>query len=942
MKRSFQNISIERKVTFLVTGVCFFALSLFAALLTDRESDLLRLNLTEDLKIIAQMTAIDSQAVLTFQDKIAATENLESLKYKTFITYAALHLPNGELLAKLSSSTDTLPAEYRRELPTGYFEHPQKHISIVDVSNEGERLGKLVIVASTAEIQRMLRNTINTSILLLVGCLLFVLILSRYLQKIITNPLNKLISAANLIAEEKDYSARLVVERKDEFGTLIERFNYMLAEIERRDSNLEHDVKERTERLVNSELRFRQMFEESPVGFGLCSLSGQFVEVNFAFSQMTGYSKDELNALDYWELTPEQYFAEEKLQLQKLRMTGRYGPYEKEYIRKDGERIPVLLNGVLIVGHDGKQRIWSVVEDITERKRSEKKVLQIAEGVSAQIGDDFFKSLATSLVSTLDAEHVIISKVSADEAQNADVLAAIIDRNEAQGFTFSAKASPLTQSFIENKIVSYSSDGLQKQTDDHLFKTLDVSGYTTAPLVNTKGMPIGLLAVLFKHQVENTQFVESMIRIFSMRASTEIERMEAENQLLSSLKDVTQAHKTLEIQTAELERERDKAEAATKAKSEFLANMSHEIRTPMNGVLGMSQLLEDTPLNVEQTEIVRTLSSSADALLSVINDVLDFSKIEAGKLHLHSVNFQLRQLLQDIGQLTKFSFQGKDLSLFVQVDDEIPNNLFLDSPRLRQILTNLTSNSVKFTPSGGFIFIWASLESSSDNASQVRFAVCDTGIGIAREKQKEIFRAFEQGDNTETRQFGGTGLGLAISSQLVQLMGGEITLKSIPGVGSRFEFVVECEHSDNLKMPLSEVKAGGQAAQGDLKCIDRPLRILLAEDNRVNQKLACRLLEKAGHTVELAENGKEAVDKSAQQNFDLILMDIQMPVMGGVEAAQLIREQKSNRNVPIVALTAHAMQGDREKYLAAGMDDYVAKPVKKADLYEAIGRMTNG
>ncbi len=453
-----------------------------------------------------------------------------------------------------------------------------------------------------------------------------------------------------------------------------------------------------------------------------------------------------------------------------------------------------------------------------------------------------------------------------------------------------------------------------------------VNGYEVCRRIKT-GSGIPVIFITAKNDFE------SVIKGFEAGAVDYVTKPYNARELVMRVK----THLDLIRSKKELEVARDQAEESSRAKGEFLTNMSHEIRTPLHGITGMIDLLRTTRLSAQQNEFLEIMQSSADTLLTLINDILDFSKIEAGELNFQYVSFDLKKNVYKTASLLKPKAMEKGLHFDFDVDDKIPSELIGDPARINQVIMNLVSNAIKFT-NRGKVSITAAIEQSTDESVLVRFEITDTGIGISNENMDKLFRTFTQVDGSTTRKHGGAGLGLVISRRLTELMGGKIGVNSKPGKGSAFWFTCR------LKRSLSEKAVNG--GKGILKNREKDvgLRVLIVEDSPVNANVARIFLERMGHVVELAENGVVAVDKCSVGSYDLVFMDINMPEMDGYEATRIIRQmerENGGNSIRIVAMTANAMAGDREKCLKGGMDDYISKPFRPAELKKIINKWFN-
>ncbi|MDP6714692.1 MAG: ATP-binding protein, partial [SAR202 cluster bacterium] len=433
--------------------------------------------------------------------------------------------------------------------------------------------------------------------------------------------------------------------------------------------------------------------------------------------------------------------------------------------------------------------------------------------------------------------------------------------------------------------------------------------------------------------LQGIEFPVSMVLLSHKSADGEVE-------FLSTIsRDISAAKRASD----ELQRAKDVAEAASSAKSEFLANMSHEIRTPLNAISGFTQLMTgDAEFPDKQRNYLNMVSQSAESLSQIVNDILDFSKIEAGKLDFEEAPFDLRTLVVQTVAMFSLKAKEKGLKLNSTIDDNIENTLTGDPGRLGQVLVNLIGNAIKFTDQGS-VTLDVRTDVRSDSEISLRFSVTDTGVGIPQDRQDAIFDAFSQADSSTTRNYGGTGLGLTIATQLVRHMGGRIWLESQTGVGSKFQFTANFRLIDEtLTTPPSESEQGSKALSEDHN--SRPgasfnsMKVLLVEDNDLNQMLASEILELNGYEVVVAENGRRALQLIDEIAFDLVLMDIHMPVLDGYQATRAIRESEviTETHIPIIAMTANAMDGDEQKCHEAGMDGFIAKPFRPDRLVSVV------
>ena len=695
--------------------------------------------------------------------------------------------------------------------------------------------------------------------------------------------------------------------------------------------------------------RYRALFESSPDAIFILEAMGpergRILSANPAAATIHGYSLDELLRLRVQDLDTPETAAPAPGRFQQI-LQGRTLVFEVEHRRKDGTIFPVEVTASPLQ-LDGRTYVLAIDRDITERNQTRRALVEREQRLRAIFDvepecvklvdhDGRLLEINPAGLSMLEAE-------SPGQVLGQPVFLLIAPEWRAAYAEFHQRVFDGVSLALEFEIIGLK--GTRRWMESHAVPLRDTGGKVTALVAVTRDITDRKRA-----QDENR------------KASAAVEAVNA---------DLAETNRQLEESIQRANQMALAAEAASRAKSDFLATMSHEIRTPMNGVIGFTGLLAESELTPEQREHVEIIRSSGETLLTLINDILDFSKIEAGRLELEHASFDLRLAIQQTVSVLRARATGKGIELRSEIDAAVPEVIISDTTRLRQVLLNLIGNGIKFTEKGAVAVEvtrcptrvsrdYAHGESKTEffrrqqaaaETIDLLFTVRDTGIGIPPHRLNRLFKAFSQVDTSTTRRFGGTGLGLAISKRLCELMGGGIRVESTPGFGSAFHFTIQAQVPDTAatsapvapalkdQTPSTTVPDAPAPVRGP--AAPHNLRVLLVEDNRVNQALATALLKRCGCNVRLAEDGRQALEVLRAEDFDLVLMDVCMPEMDGFEASSRIRAGECGRDrkhICITAMTANAMEGDREKCLDAGMDEYLSKPIDKSELVAMVER----
>jgi len=643
--------------------------------------------------------------------------------------------------------------------------------------------------------------------------------------------------------------------------------------------------------------------------------AGIIVDANDLFFETFGYDRNEIIGKTTIEtglwLTPEHRAELVSLILEKNIVRN------AEFVMKTkaGSLKNLLISSVLVEIND-ERHFFLMARDMTEKVESELAIQTILKNTSAVFGKDFFDALVKELSRVLNMRYVIAAQIISEDNGGRVRTIAACDRDKIiDNFEYDIPGTPCEKAKTLS-ICIFPSDVRNLFPKAQMLAKINAESFAAVPLLSSSSKLLGVISAIDENPIKDSHLLKTVMAVFSSRASAELERLQYEVETLKA---------------------KELAEAANIAKSHFLANMSHELRTPLNGIIGFSNLLLSTALNDTQKKFLEMISVSSKNLLELISDVLDFSKIEAGKLRLDLKPLKIKNVIINTVNAISASIKSKDIQLKYSFLNDFNYNLIGDSVRLNQIIANLLINAQKFTVKG-VIEITVSEVEKNESTAIIRVSVSDTGIGIAENKIEEIFEMFHQLDESYNRRQGGAGLGLAIVKSLLNLMNGTLSVKSREGCGSTFTFEIPFKLTNEpiTTENTEEINKNGNIMSG--------INILLAEDDRISQLLILTIAGQNGWNVDVAPNGSAALDKYDKKKYDIIFMDGQMPDMDGFEATRIIREKEKENgagHTPIIAITAYALKDDRDKFIMAGIDDYISKPIDDQELINKMSALIN-